>query len=195
LREWSDPPDVTYYIASSCDPALVAHLRAHNRRVVFFHNAVGIAESGDDEVAFYKKEWPTPMCMVGNGFTVVSRSLGLLRWLGFERVDVYGADCALGDDAAAHANGENALQAYGNPLLMQHTIGGRRWVTRPDMLMDAVHLARVARSAGGSVRLLGDTLPVALMGKDEAYLDRVSRVLRPGETPDDIPLNEAPSPE
>jgi len=177
LREWETPPDVMYYVASSCDPELVAHLRAHGRQVRLFHNFVGF----EGEWEMYCEDYP-PGYMVGEGMTVVSRSIGLAKWVGFERVDIYGADCAFDDDVV-HANGDDAQAAYGNPMLMQSDseIGGKKWVTRPDMLMDAVDLAR--RTKQGGIRLMGDTLPVALMGKSDEYLDAVIRRLKPGETP------------
>ena len=180
LREWADPPDVPYYVASSCDPALIQHLRSHGRELRWFHNAVGIVGEHD----LYCRTWP-PGYIVGQGFTVVSRFIGLCEWMGFDRIDVYGADCAFQGQDVAHANGEVATVAYHNPLIMTGRLppSERDWYTRPDMLRDAVHLARRCRDAKGRLRLMGDTLPVALLGKDDAYLDQVSRTLAPGEIP------------
>jgi hypothetical protein len=183
IREWASPPDVPYYLASSVDPALVQHLEAHGRSVSFFHNHVGFAE---DEFQHYCATWP-PTLMVGEGFTVVSRAIGLALWMGYERIDVYGADCAFGENDVTHANGDVASAAYDNPLIMAGEINGRTWRTRPDMLMDAVHLVRRVRQANGRIRLMGDTLPVALLGKDDATLDLVAERLLPGD-----PRNPAP---
>lgn len=176
--EWEDPPPVVYYLASSVDPVVVKHLQDHGRTIVWFHNAVGF----DDEFLHYCETWP-PMFMVGRGATVVPRVLGLAEWMGFDRIDVYGADCALGDGDVAHANGKHVAKAYTNPLLMEHTLDGRKWRTRPDLLMSAVDLVRKARESEGRIRLIGDTLPNALMGKDEEFLDLVCRRLAPGEKP------------
>ena len=180
LREWADPdPSIPYFVASSCDPAVIAHLRAHGCQLFWFHNYVGLTE----EPAIYNT-WPNGF-MVGEGMTVVSRFLGLAQWMGIERMDVYGADCAFGPDDQAHANGENAEAAYGNPLVMVGKLppSDREWRTRPDMLRDAVHLVKRVRAANGRIRLMGDTLPVALLGKTDDYLDTVSRTLAPGEVP------------
>lgn len=177
LREWAEPADVPYYLATTVDPALVAHLESHGRAVSFFHNWVGI----EDERAIYDS-FP-PGVVLGEGFTVVSRAIGLALFMGYERVDVYGADCAFGADDLAHANGDVATEAYTNPLILTGEINGRTWRTRPDMLMDAVHLVKRVRSSQGRVRLMGDTLPVALLGKDDAFLDQVCRSLKPGELP------------
>ena len=178
LKEWSKPPDVTYYVASSCDPEMIAHLRAHNRKHQFFHNCVGFIDEWEwDE---YCEHWP-PGYMVGEGATVVSRAIGLAQWMGFERVDVYGADCAFGEDDLVHANGEGVSEAYGNPVLMQGEISGRMWRTRPDMLLGAVDLVRKTKKSEGRIRLMGDTLAVALLGKSEEFLTNVMRRLSPTE--------------
>lgn len=177
LREWREPPAVPYYIASTCDPALVRHLRAHGHPVYFFHSYVGFSA---DEFDVYCATWP-PTFMVGQGMTVLSRFTGLAFWLGFERVDVYGADCAIAADGTAHADGTMVMDAYRSPLLLEHVIDGRRWVTRPDMLMDAVEWVRRVRASDGKIRLMGDTLPNALMDKEDKYLDLVCRKLAPGE--------------
>jgi hypothetical protein len=158
---------------------LVKHLEAHGRTVSFFHNHVGFAE---DEFQHYCATYP-PTLMVGEGFTVVSRAIGLALWMGYERIDVYGADCAFGENDVTHANGEQATTAYHNPLIMTGEINGRTWRTRPDMLRDAVHLVRRVRATQGRIRLMGDTLPVALLGKDDSTLDLVCRSLTPGEIP------------
>lgn len=183
LREWQTTFDVPYFVASTCDPELIAHLVAHGRKPIFFHNHVGL----EDELTIYTT-WPDSY-LVGQGFTVVSRFIGVAQWLGFERIDIYGADCAFTDTDIAHANGERAHEAYVNPLIMRGKLppSPREWHTRPDMLRDAVDLARRVRDSKGTIRLMGDTLPVALLGKDDVYLDLVSRTLAPGEAPPNTP--------
>ena len=192
MEEWMDPPPVPYYVASSCDPALIKHLREHDRQCIFFHNFVGLMDEdgNSDEMAYYSATWPT-MFMVAQGFTVVGRFLGVAQWMGFERIDIYGADHAFlstaerGSPAGkldiAHANGDTAGVAYGRPILYEGEIDGRVWRTRPDMLLAAVFLAKRARDSGGTIRLMGDTLPNALLDKDDKYLDQICRALGPDE--------------
>jgi len=184
LREWSDPPEVRYYVATTCDPELVRHLTNHGREVLFFHNAVGF----DGEMEHYE-EWP-PTVLVGHGNTVAVRSVWLAEWMGFHRIDFYGVDCAFEGDTV-HANGEDYRQAYGNPVLLEATIDGKHWKTRPDMLMEAVNMVRLARTKSGLVRFQEGTLPAALFDKDDAFLDTVARRLAPGEVPED---NDSPEP-
>jgi hypothetical protein len=176
LREWLSAPDVPYLIASSVDPLLVAHLVAHGRDLTFFHNAVGL----DDELDYYTATWPGTY-MVGTGYMVTSRMISLALWMGYERIDVYGADCAFDGDTA-HANGDTIVEAYGHPMCMQsdEPIGGRKWKTRPDMLIGAVALVKQVRKHS-NIRLIGHTLPVALLGKPDEYLDMVARTIKPGE--------------
>ena len=177
LRDWPDPPDVDYFIASTCDPKLTEHLLAHGRRVVFFHNLVAF----DGEMEHYREDWP-PSFMVDEGTSVVPRVVGLAAWLGFQRIDVYGADCCFSDDIA-HANGETWEQAFGDMVMMKGEIDGREFLTRPDFLQSAVDLVRRQLASPGRIRLIGDTLPVSLMGKDDDYLTSVSRWMLPGELP------------
>lgn len=182
LEEWKYPPNVPYYVASSCDPALIKHLQAHDRQCFFFHNFVGLAnEKGEsDEYDYYCATWPTTY-MVAQGYTVVSRFIGVAQWMGFEQIDIYGADHAFGPNDETHANGELATKAYINPLIMEGEIDGRMWRTRPDMLLAAVELVRRVRDSDGRIRLIGDTLPNALLDKDDAFLDQVCRTLAPDE--------------
>jgi hypothetical protein len=186
ITEWADPPDVPYFLASTVDPELVKHLQSHGREVVFFHNCVGFK----DEFKWYCEHWPGTY-LVGRGWTVVGRFIGLAEWMGFERIDIYGADHAFsgaaprGTPAGAHdtthANGTLASEAYTEPLIMEGEIDGRVWRTRPDMLMAAVDLARQVNESDGRIRLMGDTLPAALLDKDDAFLDQVIRSLAPDE--------------
>jgi len=176
LIEWADAPALTYFLASSCDPALVKHLQARGGTVIFFHNAVGL----DSEFATYNEDWP-PSVLVGRGFNVIERFIHVADWMGYDRIDVYGADQAYADNDMAHANGEVATEAYITPAVMQGEIDGRIWRTRPDMLMAAVSLVRCVRKYDGKVRLHGDTLPNALIDKDEEFLDLVCRQLAPEE--------------
>jgi hypothetical protein len=177
LKEWENPPDVEYLVASTVDPRLVQQLQDHGRSVRFFHSYVGF----DDEFKLYCEHYP-PTLMAGTGYTVVGRFLGVAKWLGFERIDIHGADHALGPNDVAHANGESADEAYTTPMIMSGYVNGKLWRTRADMLVAAVDLVRRIRNTPDlDVRLIGDTLPNALLDKNEDYLEEVCRVLAPDE--------------
>lgn len=182
VDEWASAPDVPYFLASTVNPKLSRHLLEHGRSIRWFHSAVGFP----DELDAYKNLWPKPMFVIYAGRNVVGRAVVLAQWLGFEHIDVHGADHAFIGDLA-HANGDNPQDAYGDPMILRGKIDGRMWHTRPDMLIAAVDLARWTRASGGNVRLIGDTLPAALLDKDDAFLDRVCRQLAPDEAvPTDI---------
>ena len=181
ITEWRETVDAIYAVASTVDPKLVRHLENEGRELMFFHNMV--AMDGVDEMDHYSKDWPCPGFVCGSGCTVVDRVIGLMGWLGFRRVDVYGADYCFADDGTVHANGDDATAAYGNPLLMEADLLGRHWVTRPDMLAGAVFMARQVRASGGRIRLMGNGLAVALLGMPDDFLNQVSRTLEPGESP------------
>lgn len=176
LREWLSAPDVPYFLASSVDPELVRYLLERGREVSFFHSLVGV----EDEYNLYKKLWPSTALVV-RGFMVTSRVIGLASWLGYERIDIYGCDCAFGPDDQAHANGDTVQESYINPAVSFGVIDGREWRTRLDMLIGAVDLVRTVRNSHGRIRLIGDTLPVALLGKSEEFLDQVAVYLKPGQ--------------
>jgi hypothetical protein len=189
VREWANPPAVPYLLASSVDPELVRHLHKHGcTDLTFFHNyvgfghTVGVETTQQYEWSVYNETWP-PTVMVGQGATVVTRMIHVALWMGFERIDVYGADCAFGPGDVTHANGTKATDAYVNPIYMEGETNGRVYRTRPDMLMCAVDLAKLVKSSDGRVRLIGDTLPVQLQAKPLDYLDLVMRRLAPGELP------------
>lgn len=174
-REWTRVIDTTYYVASSVHPETIDHLVAKGARLRWFHNAVGFP----NELSYYRRRWPRPACVMSHGANVCPRTIGLAFWMGFTSVDVFGADCALGANDLAHANGESVTDAYGTQAISQGVIDGRIWRTRPDMLLAAVDLARFARSY--PVTLHGDTLAQALADKDDDFLDLVMRRIPPGE--------------
>lgn len=174
LKEWATAPLAPFLLASSVDPKLVKHLQALGRRLVFFHNMVGV----DNEIGLYK-QWPSTF-MVTAGYSVVSRVINLAQWMGYDRIELHGVDCEFGPDDLAHANGDSANDAYGKPMVFEHTYeNGRHSRTRMDMLMDAVYLARLARAYPGHIELMGDTLPAMLKDKPDDFLDQVCRQLPP----------------
>lgn len=188
LEEWEAAPEgPEYWIASTTDPALADHLLAHGRTVKWFHNACGFPDGLDAEFAHYDKDWPTPAFVLGIGATIVPRLIALAAWLGYRRIDIYGADCAFVDDDVVHANGGTAGEVYVAPVILEGTFRGKTWRTRPDLLMSAVDLARQVRQHPGNIRLIGDTLPVALMDLEDEELDTVVRRMEPGEIPTDGP--------
>jgi hypothetical protein len=130
---------------------------------------------------------------VGSGLNAVTRAWDLAYFMGASKITILGADCALKikrkppdapegspahmkwlrEDTEMHADGGNALASGATQVTVEGEIDGRFWVTKPDMMISAVWMVRMARHFGDTVELVGDTLPNALKDKDEEYLDRL----------------------
>jgi hypothetical protein len=114
--------------------------------------------------------------------------------MGFKTIRVYGADCAarpdylempdmeLGDyrgwmkGLVLYADGRNALDCYGptSPFCEAPDINGRRWHTRPDMVISAQHLLDMQKAYPGRIELIGDTLPNAIRGIESEDLPQLT---------------------
>lgn len=159
---WLNPPAIPYLVASSTHPAIVGRLLEAGRQVTVFHNLIELREQDQ----LYTELYP-PTVLAGAGLNAVTRAIDVARFMGYGRIDVLGADCAFRGDAihvtGAAPNWEHAV--------MEATIDGRLWRSTADMWISANWLTRFERA--GCVRLVGDTLPVALRSKSLAYLDRL----------------------
>jgi hypothetical protein len=186
LSEWNKTYPVQYLVSSSVNPRLTDHLTQERRSLTFFHNYLGAPNSegysGDvsEEMSLYQT-YPTSI-QVGHGLNAVPRAVCLAIAMGFKKIRVYGADCAakpdyepmphmeLGDYSGwlkglvLYADGRNALDCYGptSPFAEAPDIDGRRWVTRPDMVISAQHLLQLQKAFPGRIELHGDTLPNAM---------------------------------
>jgi len=131
----------------------------------------------------------------GSGLNSVTRAIDLALYVGAERVVVLGADCAiqmtaprpsgayrgslaerrwLKDHTVMHADGGDALASGATATTLEGVIDGRVWLTKPDMIISAVWMEKWRRSLGRKkLTFIGDTLPNALQGKDDAFLARL----------------------
>ena len=116
-----------------------------------------------------------PSVRVGDGLNSVNRAICLAVFFGYKKNYVVGADCAIADDGAFHADGANATVG-GKTILMEGDIDGRHWVTKPDMIISAVMLAMMKRKFKDKLILVGDTLPNALVDKDPEFLKKLPRL-------------------
>lgn len=200
-QEWQRTFPVRYLCASCVTPALIAHLRQANRKIQFFHSYLGVPDPDDYvpreageryEMALYRNHYP-PSVQVGHGLNSVPRAVCLALVMGFSRILVYGADCAARPDYAPlpqrivpgayaawlrglilYADGRSAADAYGDDVVMaEAVIDGRRWHTRPDMVISAMHLLDLARVYPGRITYIGDTLPNVLARQDADFLARM----------------------
>jgi hypothetical protein len=196
-EEWARTYNVEYLLASAVHPDLVAHLLKAKRTVIFFHSYLGIpAPEGwvcpppdvPYEVHLYRTLFPASV-QVGKGLNSVPRAVCLAIFMGFKSIKVYGADCACAPaarmpaiDSPRYAPWLASLRMYpdrgfpehyGHALMAEGLVNGRHWVTRPDMVMSAVHLVELAQEFP-QVQLMGDTLPTALQ-RDPDALSRMPR--------------------
>lgn len=207
LKEWYTAPDVTYFVASTVHPHLVEFLTARHRLVRFFNNYVGIA---GDNIAF-KDEWLSredwlycvlfpPTCRAGSGLNSVNRAVDVALYMGFDRITVLGADCALqlkrpkpahyvhGDrrhrrwlekHTVMHASGSSAIVNGQSAITLGGMIDGRHWESKPDLIVSAVWLEMQRRQSNGIIEVIGDTLPNALRDKPEAFLQKLPSIEGP----------------
>lgn len=219
LKEWVSKPPVEYLLASTVHPHLVQMLEGQS--VTFFHNFVGIKKPpvcGEDDAGnawvmtyedwMYGYLYPDT-CRAGSGLNGVTRAVDIARFMGFERIILLGADCAMtttgemGDvvqgspEATAwlakntvfHVDGESAVTNGQSPMVFHGTIDGRYWMTKPDLMISAIQIARWIQA--GSVECVGDTLPNALKDKDDAFFARLPALKSGSGEPIEIPKAQA----
>ena len=147
---------------------------------------------------------------VGSGLNTVTRAMDLAIAMGFERITVLGADCALRikrplprdteqgsaehlawlrEETVMHADGGHALASGATPVTLGGEIDGRWWESKPDMMISAVFMVKMQQHYGED-RLIyvGDTLPNALKGKSEAFLARMPALMDSDGNPIPITL-------
>ncbi len=202
LSEWVTAPDVEYLVASTVHPHLTEYLLSKGRRLTFFHNFVGLkhrpVQCEDGRLLSYE-DWLysglyLPTCRVGEGLNSVTRAIALANFLGAATITVLGADCAirttrplgkdvragspehlrwLREDTVMHADGGHALASGATSLTLVGEIDGRRWDTKPDLIISATTIVAMKRQYGDRLNVVGDTLPNALMTKDDDFLSRL----------------------
>lgn len=138
--------------------------------------------------------------VVGHGLNAVPRAVCLAIAVGFSRIMVVGADCACCPDSppmppidtpeyadwmhglVMYADGRTASQ-YGEQSIMAEAadLCGRRWVTRPDMVISARHLLELeAAYPANHITLIGETLPNALRGQSAEWWEGMPRLTNDG---------------
>lgn len=200
VGEWYSAPDVEYLVATTVHPHLTEYLVSKERRVAFFNNYVGIVGENvthDDQTMSYE-DWLYTLLFPGTvragaGLNSVTRAIEVAFFLGYEKVYVLGADCAmrcktkapdvphgspehlrwLNEDVEMHADGGGALASQASATTLGGEIDGRHWETKVDMAISAVFLVQMKKLYGDKLELVGDTLPNAIMDKSDEFIDRL----------------------
>jgi len=150
-----------------------------------------------------------PTVITGSGLNSVTRAIDLAGFRGFDKIYVLGADCALRvkrpmpnvrhgspahikwlkEETVMHADGGHALASDATPVTLGGYIDGRHWETKPDLAISALWLVKMAKAID-QLELIGDTLPNALMDKDDDYLDRMPNLSDPSGRIKNFIVNE-----
>ncbi len=137
-----------------------------------------------------------PSIRCGSGLNTVNRAIDVALYMGFETITLLGADCAIRTtgkkpdahpnspeylawlgQTVMHADGGSALAAGATALTLTGEIDGREWETKVDLVVSAHWLVLAERQLKGRLRVIGDTLPNALKGKPDAFLNRLPRLM------------------
>lgn len=205
LIEWKSMPDVEYLLATTTHPHLGNLLHQNGRRITYFHNFTGIKkppvswpdeqgveQSASYEYWMYSLLYPSSF-MAGSGLNSVTRAIDVAQHMGYDKIVVLGADCALRAkrpqpkarlgsgkhlrwlqrDVQMHADGSNALRSGATPITFTGVIDGRTWVTKPDMAITASSLIQMQKRLGDRLVLVGDTLPNAIKDKPDDFLSQM----------------------
>jgi len=142
-------------------------------KVAIFHSACGLAGEVDLYNELFGSEHED--CM-GGGLNVVNRAVSLAMYMGIDKIVMAGADCGWREEDSFYCYGDNNVE--GVNMKDHGQIDGKEWVTRPDMVASAVDLVRHAHENPGRFEHLGDTLPAALMDKDDDFLTQVASFIK-----------------
>ena len=169
LHTWRNAPVVPYLLASCVHPHLILGLLQRGvTDIVMFHNFLGF---GDNEFKMYAA-YPETI-VAGMGLNVVNRLIQVGDYMGYDRIDVFGADCALGEDGAWHMDGSTGDKRQ----ILTATINGRKWATFFDMAYSAGALVWQKRVLRNRLRIIGNTMPAAILA-DPRYKRDPDRFLQ-----------------
>ena len=165
------PPAAPSLPAAWVHPHLIPDLAARGATDIgMFNNVIGV---GDNEL---KMDAAYPETIVaGMGLNVVNRLIQVGDYMGYDRIDVFGADCALGEDGAWHMDGSTGDKRQ----ILTATINGRKWATFFDMAYSAGALGWQKRVLRNRLRIIGNTMPAAILAdpRDKRDPDRFLRPL------------------
>jgi hypothetical protein len=162
-EEWATViPGVEYLVASSIHPDLAAHLRARGAPTRWFHNYCGlehadveqydrngVRETVTYEHHLYQTLYPSTV-LCGSGLNATTRAIDIARAMGFAKITVLGADCALRLTAPPPAG------------MVQNSKQHLRWLRKHTVMhADGSH----AMSSGASTLTMGLTVDAGTTGR------------------------------
>ncbi len=130
----------------------------------------------------------------GSGLNATTRAVDAALFLGFSKIYLLGADCALKvnkprpqnamqgspeyiqwltENVVMHADGGHALASNASSMTLEGVLDGRTWLTKPDLIISARYLRDMKLTLGSRLSIIGDTLPKVLIGKSDEFCDRL----------------------
>jgi hypothetical protein len=167
--------DITYCVASSCNPVLFDWLLDYGCKVNVFHSACG----WPNEVIAYRQLFGSGDTIIG-GFTVLNRALGLAEYMGFQNFVLAGAQFGWRQDQDYYATGAKGKHLTDVTMTDHGAVDGKAWWTRPDMLASAVAIAHLKQKRKpGTITILGDSLAQSLSKRSPEYLRDIANIGKP----------------
>jgi hypothetical protein len=161
---WIEPHPMEYLLATTVNPLLTDHILAHDHSVEFFHSA----RSTLNEELLCNVLYPdAPICK--SGLNVANRAIELAVWMGYRKIYMAGCDNAMTESGIMYTDGRGP---HAMDAIIDGTIDGRKWKTKPDMLLSACSMAQAKWSLGSRLEFIGNVLPATLARKDQAFMDR-----------------------
>ncbi len=134
----------------------------------------------------------------GSGLNATTRAIDLALFMGFKKIYVLGADCALKvlkprpanapqgspeymrwltEDVVMHADGGHALASDASSLTLEGYIDDRYWLSKPDMMVTSQWLRSMKLTLGSRISIVGDTLVRAILNKSDEYVARLPNMI------------------
>jgi sulfur transfer protein SufE len=209
--EWRDAPeDIEYLVASTIHPHLADMLVNRGSRFKYFNNYVGMKgqhitwpDANGKDRTMSREEWVYALLFpgtiqAGSGLNTVNRAIDVAQHMGFEKIFVLGADCAmqikgkpkkglapgspeqlayLKKQSVFHVDGGHALASEATALILEAEIDGRFWTSKFDLCISAVWLGRQEKASKGQVELIGDTLPNFIKDRPPEWIARLPSLM------------------
>ncbi len=133
-------PDITYWIASCCHPALIDNLIEHGSKLSLWH-----LYNSDNDLRIIASDGPDPeSLLICGGSGVGARAVHLMFAQGYRTFSLYGMDCSFSPDAGDQHAGEHS----GKKKPEWNVRVGDRW------FRSSAQMVYMARSMVDSFRML-----------------------------------------
>ena len=135
--KWVDPthPDIIYFVASMCCPAVVEHIKDSGSKYFGYHALVGAGEQQvleDVHRRWIEQGHEQPPFMVSGGSTAAMRGISVLHSMGFREFHLYAYDSCYYEQPDM-----SVLTKTGKPRYQEVEVAGKKFWTESQMLAQA----------------------------------------------------------